>query len=162
MADGFFPLKAILDADGGEEVVFYLRDQTPFMEELRRIRPFRLMLKAGAGRNEFGPLCFMVFWIPNPAELDKAFAAYDLYLNPHSDVQVAMWCELAAQSHWHVFLIGTGGQQRDFFEFENTFNLEETLDFVVEACGPLQLVDFNRAKAKFMQENSVDDLLKMQ
>jgi hypothetical protein len=33
---------------------------------------------------------------------------------------------------------------------------------VVEACGPLQLVDFNRAKAKVMQENSVNDLLKMQ
>jgi hypothetical protein len=162
MADGFFPMKTILDADVGEEVVLYLRDQTPFMEELRRIRPFRLMLKAGAGRNEFGPLCFMVFWIPNPADSDQALAAYDVYLNPHSDIQLATWRELAAQSHWHLFLIGTGGGQRDFFEFENTFNLDETLDFVVEACGPLQLVDFNRAKAKFMQENSVNDLLKMQ
>ena len=42
-----------------------------------------------------------------------------------------------------------------------TNNLDETLDFVVEACGPLQLVDFNRAKARFMQENDVDDLLRM-
>jgi hypothetical protein len=55
MADGFFPMKAILDPDVSEGVVLYLRDQTPFMEDLRRIRPFRLMLKAGAGRNEFGP-----------------------------------------------------------------------------------------------------------
>ena len=160
--DGFFPMKAVLDPDVGEEVVLYLRDQTPFMEELRHILPFRLMLKAGAGRNEFGPLCFMVFWIPTTADSDQAFAAYDVYLNPHSDVQLATWRELAAQSHWHLFLIGTGGEQRDFFEFENTFNLDETLDFVAEACGPLQLVDFNRAKAKFMQENSVDDLLRMQ
>ena len=162
MADGFFPMKAILDPDVGEEVVLYLRDQTPFMEELLSIRPFRLMLKARAGRNEFGPLCFMLFWMPKPADPAEAFAAYDVYLNPHSDDQLATWRELAAQSHWHLFLIGTGGQQRDFFEFENTFNLNDTLDFVVGACGPIQLVDFNRAKAKFMQEHSVDDLLKMQ
>jgi hypothetical protein len=57
------------------------------------------MLKAGAGRNEFGPLCFMVFWIPNPADSDQAFAAYDVHLNPHSDVQLATWREVAAQSH---------------------------------------------------------------
>lgn len=162
MADGFFPVKAILDPDVGEEVVLYLRDQTPFMEELRRIRPFRLMLKAGVGRNEFGPLCFMVYWIPSPADPNEAVAAYDVYLNPHSDVMVTTWRELAAQSHWHLFLVGAGGEQRDFFEFENTFNLDETLDFVLEACGPIPLVDFNRAKAKFMQENTVDDLLKMQ
>ena len=36
------------------------------------------------------------------------------------------------------------------------------LDFVLEACGPIPLVDFNRAKAKFAQVKSVDDLLKMQ
>ncbi|HEY5910768.1 MAG TPA: hypothetical protein VJA21_09220 [Verrucomicrobiae bacterium] len=162
MADGFFPMKAVLDPDVGEEVVLYLRDQTPFMEELRRIQPFRVMLKAGAGRNEFGPVCFMVFWVPDPENPAEAFVAYDVYLNPHSDVQVAMWRQPASQSRWHLFLVGAGGQQRGFFEFENTFNLDETLDFLLEACGPLPVVDFNRAKAKFMQENSVDDLLKMQ
>ncbi len=162
LADGFFPMKAILDPELGEETVLYLRDQTSFMEELRHIRPFRLMLKAGAGRNEFGPLCFLVFWIPTPAAPHEAFAAYDVYLNPHSEAQLTMWRNLAAQSHWHLFLIGTGGEQRDFFEFENNFNLDESLNFVSETCGSIQLVDFNRAKDKFMQENSVVDLLRMQ
>ena len=50
----------------------------------------------------------------------------------------------------------------DSCEFGNTFNLDQTLDFGVKACGPIQLVDFNRAKAKSTQENSVDDLLRMQ
>jgi len=161
MIDGFFPIKAALDADVGDEIVLFLRDQTPFMEELCRVRPFRLMLKAGAGRNEYGPLCFMVFWIPNPDHPNEAFAAYDVYLNPHSEVQLATWRELAAQTHWHLFLIGAGGEQREFYEFENIFKLNDTLDAAVEACGPIQLVDFNRAKAKFMQEHSVDDLLRM-
>jgi hypothetical protein len=47
-------------------------------------------------------------------------------------------------------------------EFGNPFNLDRTLDFGVKACGPIQLVDFNRAEAKSTQENSVDDLLRMQ
>lgn len=88
----------VLDADVGEAVALCLQDQTPFMEELRRIRPFRLMLKAGVGRNEFGPLCFMVFWIFSPADPGEAFAACGVSLNPHS------------------------GEQRDLFEFENTSN----------------------------------------
>lgn len=47
-------------------------------------------------------------------------------------------------------------------EFGNTFNLDQTLTFGVKACGSIQLVDFNRAKTKSTQENSVDDLLRMQ
>jgi hypothetical protein len=160
-ADGFFPMKVTLDPDVGMELVLYLRDQTPFMDRLSCVRPFHLMLKSGVGQNEFGPLCFLVFWIPKPSDPDIAFAAYEQYVNPHCEERVAMWRELSAQTHWHLFLIGEGGQQREFFEFENTFNLEETLDLVAEACGPIQLVDFDRAKAKFMHEHSVDDLLKM-
>jgi hypothetical protein len=158
-ADGIFPMKAILDREVGTEIVLYMRDQTPFMEELRRVDPFRLLIKAGAGRNEFGPVCFMIFWVPNPRNPAEAFVTYEVYFNPHCDQQVTMWRELAAQSHWHVFLTGAGAQQRGFFEFPNTFGLDETLDTLLEACTPIPLVDFNRAKAKFMQENSLDDLM---
>ena len=58
-------------------------------------------------------------------------------------------------------LLGEGNQQRDFFEFENVFNLDEALDLMVQACGPIPMVDFARAKARFMEENSLDDLLNM-
>ena len=74
---------------------------------------------------------------------------------------VSRWRELAVQSHWHIFLIGAGNEQREFFEFENVFNLDEALDLMVRACGPIPMVDFARAKARFMEENSLDDLLKM-
>jgi hypothetical protein len=50
----------------------------------------------------------------------------------------------------------------DSCEFRNTFNLDETLDSEVKVCGPIQLVDFNRAKAKSTRENSVDDPLRLQ
>ncbi len=157
--DGFFPLRTILDLTLGEEVVLYLRDQTPFMNDLCRVRPFRLILKTGVARNQFGPLAFLVFWVAHPYNPGQAFAAYDVYLNPHSQTQVDTWRHLAAQTHWHVFLVGAGGEQRDFFEFENTFALDDALDFILEACAPIQLVDFDRAKAKFMAENTIDQLL---
>jgi hypothetical protein len=69
--------------------VLYWRHQTPFIEELRRVRPFWLMLKTGAGRNPCGPVFFMVFWVPNPADPEEAFAATEAYLNPHDAVWVA-------------------------------------------------------------------------
>lgn len=159
IADGFFPIRVTLDPQVGEEVVLYLRDQTPFIDQLRQVRPFNLMLKIGVARNEFGPLAFLVFWVPHPQAPKQPFAAYDVYLNPHSEIQVATWRKLAAQSHWHLFLVGAGGQQREFFEFPNTFGLDDALDFILEACGPIPLVDFNRAKAKFMNQYSVDDML---
>jgi hypothetical protein len=58
-------------------------------------------------------------------------------------------------------LIGAGNEQREFFEFENVFNLDEALDRMARACGPFPMVDFARAKARFMEENSLDDLLNM-
>lgn len=161
MSDGLLPVKVMLDPDVGWEVVLYVRDQTPFIEELRLVQPFRLLFKAGVGRNEFGPLGFFVFWIPAPALPDKAFAAYDVYLNPKSESQLAKWRELAAQSHWHLFLIGAGNRQRGFFEFENNHHLDDALDFILEACDPIPLLDFDRAKEKFMQKYSLEDLRTM-
>jgi len=155
-----FALPAIIDLEIGEEIVLYLRDQTPFMEELRSVKPFRLMLQPGVGRNEFGPVGFLVFWVPSPEQPKAHFAAFDVYMNPHSEQILTLWRRLAAQSHWHVFLIGSGNVQRGFFEFENTFNLQEGLNFIVEACSPIQMIDFQRAARQFMQEHSIEELLK--
>ena len=145
IGDGFFPLPTILDLTIGKEVVLYLRDQTPFMDALCRVRPFRLMLKTGVARNEFGPLAFLLFWVPNPENPTQAFTEYDVYLNPHSQAQVETWWHLAAQTHWHLFLIGDGGEQKDFFEFENIFTLNDDLEFF-----------FHRQPEKMEHANTTD------
>jgi hypothetical protein len=89
--DGLIPVPVMLDSEIGDEVALFLRDQTPFMQELKRVRPFQLFLKVGAGRNRFGPVPFLLFYVPNPADDSKPFVAYDLYLNPGSDNQVLHW-----------------------------------------------------------------------
>jgi hypothetical protein len=159
-ADGLFALPAIIDLEIGEEIVIYVRDQTPFMEDLCQVKPFRLMVRPGVGRNQFGPVGFLLFWVPNPGEPEKHFVAYDVYLNPHDQHILTLWRRLAAQSHWHVLLIGNGNVQRGFYEFENTFNLLDALDFIVQACAPIQMVDFAKAAHQFMQEHSIEDLMK--
>jgi hypothetical protein len=159
--DGLIPVPVTLDSEIGDEVALFLRDQTPFMQELKHVRPFQLFLKVGAGRNRFGPVPFLLFYVPNPADDSKPFVAYDLYLNPGSDSQVLRWRNLANQTHWHVFLVGAGNQQQGFYEFENNFRLNESLDFIQTACGGIQMIDFDRAKAEFGDEYSLQALFEM-
>jgi hypothetical protein len=159
--DGLFPIPVIIDEAVGEEVVLYLRDQTPFMQALKRVRPFQLFLKVGVGRNHFGPVPFLLFYVPNPRDESHYFVAYDLYLDPGSNSQVALWRKLANQTHWHLFLVGAGNQQEDFFEFENNFRLGESLDSIQAACENIQMIDFDRAKAEFGDKYSIKDLYRM-
>jgi hypothetical protein len=162
MRDGFLPLPVILDPAAGAEVGLFVRDQTPFMEELRQVNPFRLMMKNGCARNDFGPLVFILFWVENPADPTEPFSSWDCYVDPKNETQMRLWRNLAAQTHWHLFLVGTAGQQRGFFEFENNYGLGEALDFFEKACRNVGTIDFNRAKERFMNENKIEDLFQMQ
>lgn len=159
--DGLFPVPVIIDETVGEEVVLYLRDQTPFMNQLKRVLPFQLFLKAGVGRNRWGPVPFFLFYVPDPRDESQYFVAYDLYLNPDSSSQLSLWWKLADQTHWHLFLIGVGNQQEEFFEFENNFRLGESLRSIQVACENIQMVDFDRAKAEFGDQYSIADLFNM-
>ena len=158
MRDGFLPVPGVIGPDIGKEVILIIRDQTPFMEQLRLVRPFRLMMNAGLGRNDYAPLVFFLFWIEDPNNPSTAFASWDCYLNPKDQEQITMWRHLASQSHWHLFLVGEHGKQREFFEFENTYGLDETLDTAERACRNIPTIDFLRAKQVFMDEHSLDDL----
>jgi hypothetical protein len=150
-----------MDEAIGEEIVLYLRDQTPFMQQLKRVKPFQLFLKAGAARNRWGSVPFLLFYIPNPTDDSEPVVAYDLYLNPNSRSQVELWRKLANQSHWHLFLVAAGNQQEEFFEFENNFRLSNSLDSLEAAWKNIQMIDFDRAKAEFGDEYSIKDLYRM-
>jgi hypothetical protein len=160
--DGLFPISVILDPAIGEEVILIIRDQTPFMDELRRVQPFRLMIKNGCARNDFGPVVFFLFWVENPAQPGEPFGMWDCYLDPKNETMTRLWRPLAAQTHWHLFLVGEGGQQMNFFEFENNYAIAEALDFFDEACRDVATVDFNRARQLFTDQNTLEDLFNMQ
>ena len=160
--DGFLPLPVILDPAAGEEVGLFVRDQTPFMDELSQTKPFSLMMKNGYACNDFGPLAFILFWVENPANPAEPLSSWDCYLDPKNETQMRLWRNLSAQTHWHLFLVGAAGKQRGFFEFENNYGLGGALDFFEDACRNIGTVDFNRAKERFMSENTIEDLFRMQ
>ena len=159
--DGLFPMPMVLDPSIGEEIVILIRDETPFMSDLCRVAPFQLMMKNGCVAMESGPLAFFLFWVEHPKLPGKPFAAWDCYLNPKDQNQLQRWRNLSIQSHWHVILIGEGGHQREFFEFENCYALESSLDLIVDACRDLPMRDFDSAKRSFMTQYSIDDMFKI-
>lgn len=159
--DGLLPVYLELDADVGREVVLILQDHTSFIDTLKATRPFRLFVKSGLARNEFGPIGFLLFWIQNPAKLNAYVAAYDMYLNPTDEAQIQLWSDLATQTHWHLLLLGATGQQEDFFEFENCYDLDEFLMAVYEGCEAIEMVDFYQATEKFGKEHSIQDIFLM-
>ena len=64
----------------------------------------------------------------NPANPAEPFAAWDCYIDPKNPVQMRLWRSLAAQTHWHLFLVGPRNEQENFFEFENNYGLAESLE----------------------------------
>jgi hypothetical protein len=159
--DGLFPLDVIIDPTVGGEVALYWIDQTPFVHELAAIRPFQLFLRCGLFRSDFGPLMWMLFYVPNPSPVPQPFASVECHLNPFDSEQRSIWRRLANQTHWHLTLLGADNEVADFFEFENCFNLEEALDVTEEACSGMRSIDFMRAKQAFWDRHSMDDLYSM-
>ncbi len=159
--DGLLPFRVVLDPGVGTEVILVLHDQTDFMNKLKSIMPFRLFLKTGLARNEFGPLGFLLFWIQDPANPSDYVVAYDVYLNPTEQVQLKLWRDLASQTHWHLFLVGAAGKQEELFEFENGFGLNEFVADVDERCRGIEMVDFYLARDEFANKHSVRDIFNM-
>jgi len=156
--DGLLPARAVLDLEVGEEIVLCLRDSTPFINTLAKTRPFNLRVHGGAARNEFGCLGYFVFWIPSPFSQDVPLAIYDLYVNPQNEPLLGAWRELAFQTHWDIQLLDRKNEHRGSFEFANTFRIQELLEKMHQFCRGNEVLDFDKAKAQFMAEKSLEDL----
>ena len=55
---------------------------------------------------------------------------------------------------------GAGDQQKGFFEFENNYGLEQSLDSYQETCRGIATIDFNRAKRVFAGTHTLEDLFR--
>jgi hypothetical protein len=160
-SDGLVPLSAVIDFTVGDEVALYWRDSTSFITELSSIHPFQLHLRVGLFRSDFGPLMWMLFFVPNPRTSPQPFASMECHLNPHSPSQLALWRRLANQTHWHLSLVDGKSKIINFFEFENVYGLDTALDSVERVCTGMPVTDFMRAKQHFWDTYSMDDLYSM-
>lgn len=158
---GLLPLPVTIDLTVGEEIALYWLDRTPFIREVARIRPFQFFIKSGLYHTDFGPLMWLLAYVPTPKPSPQPFAAMECHINPCECSQMALWRRLANQSHWHLTLLGAGNKVADFFEFENIFRLDGALDAVEQACRGMHVTDFLAAKRQFSDRFTMDALFSM-
>jgi hypothetical protein len=157
-AGGLVPVKALINIEVGEEVVLYVLVSNPLLGRLAKIKELQLRLNFGVARNDFGPLGFLLFWVPYRNSPENALAIFDLYVNISNPGLMTVWTELAYQTHWHVFLLDEKDRQQNFWEFTNTFRLATALKDITDFCEGVPLVDFDRAKEKFISETTLEGL----
>lgn len=156
--EGLLPLDLVVDPEVGKEVALLLLDPTPFIYDIAALPPLTIQLKSGLYNTANGPLLFLLFYVPDPIEPDMMFSGFDLHVNPFEEDHLKVWRQLSRQTHWHLVLVGGDGQLVDFYEFENTYNLDRTLDYAVEATRGMAHGSFDLAKQEFISSVSVEDL----
>lgn len=159
--NGIYAIYASLDKSIGTEVVLYIRDETDFIYKLAKQKPFKLFLKPGVVNTTYGPLLFLLFWVPDSVVKNRVYVEFDVHLNPLQPEHLAVFYDLSRQSHWHLFLINKENEQIEFFEFENNYGLYESLIFLEEACSSKVSIDFLKAKKEFMSKYSLKELFLM-
>jgi hypothetical protein len=157
-AGGLVPIKALINIEVGEEVVLYVLVSNPLLGRLAKIKELQLRFNYGVARNDFGPLGFLLFWVPYRNSPENALAIFDLYVNISNPGLMTVWTELAYQTHWHVFLLDEKDRQQNFWEFTNTFRLAAALKDITDFCKGVPLADFDRAKEKFISETTLEGL----
>jgi hypothetical protein len=160
-AEGILPFRMIIDPQVGSEIALLLFDRTPFIYELAKVRPFDLIIKTGLVHTSHGPLCFLLFYVPDPRRPGQVYTAIEAHVNPLDVQHLVMWRDLARQSHWHLILVGANDEVVDFFEFENTFELGKTLDQIEAISPPVVSGSFDEAKIEFGATYTIEDLLLM-
>ncbi|HEY6332474.1 MAG TPA: hypothetical protein VI756_24330, partial [Blastocatellia bacterium] len=95
---------------------------------------------------------------PDPADQNEPAMAVDRVIDPFDKKSLDSLDRLASQSHWHVALIDRNQEVVDFFEFQNSYGLDESLDGILEACEGMSPGDFTLAVKEFTEDYSLDDL----
>jgi hypothetical protein len=150
-----------LDPDIGPEVALVLTDSSPFAHELKRHVPFELYLKCGGVNTSFGPILFLLWWMP-PVYEGKPFALYEQLLNPAHPGTLKGLQEVSDQTHLHLLLIGSENELLDVYEFGNGFGLRELVPICEFACSKHRDMNFVSAKAEYNRDYDLMHLFKME
>jgi hypothetical protein len=154
--DGLFVKPATIDAEVGEEVVIFLRDKAPKINEIIRLQTM-LYVKSGVIRNFYGPLCWIIFRLVKQNKAETPIVSFLKYFNPHSRDEVAFWRRLADQDHWHLFLV-VANEMRHYITYHTNFDLDKKLDEMLGECESSPMKDPGLAVKLFMKQNSAEDL----
>jgi hypothetical protein len=110
-----------LDERIGAEAVALLIDPEP--NGLLAILSPNLNLKAGIAATAYGPVLFLIWWIP-PIVDGQPSAFYEQVMNPLYSKTSEVLRRLADQTHLHVLLVDMVGQVLTVYEYQNTFGFD--------------------------------------
>jgi hypothetical protein len=158
---GVAPLRVVLDPRVGLETAVFIIDRTPFAHQIAQLKPFHLNLKTALVPCPSGPVFFMLYWLRNPSG-EGCFASFEQTINPHNSVHLKPLQDLARQSHWHVFVVGQGNEELNWFEFENRFELDKSLSQLAGVVSDYPCLDFDEAKMEFQARFTMDDLFNLE
>jgi len=158
-SSGLKPISIILDNSVGEEIVLLITEPKSKVEEFEGREITRFMLKAGLVTTSFGPVCFLLYFFPNP--LNGEQVTYENTINPKNNEQLSIYEKLSRQKYWHVVISDDSGEVANFFEFPNEYGLAETLNQVETACENMRVTDFMAAKTEYENQYTIDRLLAM-
>ena len=158
-SSGIMPISVVLDSDVGQEIVLLVTEPRDKVKEYEGRDITRFMLKAGLVNTSFGPVCFLLFYFPDP--LTGAQVTYENTINPKDRQQLAIYEQLSRQRYWHVIIADDLGEVINFFEFPNEYGLGETLQQVDNACENMQVTDFMSAKSEYESKYSIEQLLEI-
>ena len=156
---GIKPISVILDHDIGQEIVLLITEPKNKVKEFEGRNITRFMLKAGLVNTSFGPVCFLLFYFPDP--LTGAQVTYENTINPKDSQQLLIYEQLSNQRYWHVVIADDSGGVVNFFEFPNEYGLDSTLEQINNACENIQVTDFMSAKVEYENRYSIEQLLAM-
>lgn len=146
-----------LDERIGPEAVLLLIETAP--EELMEKQKLMLELKAGVAATNYGPILFLLWWIP-PLVDGRPFAFYEQLMNPMYPHTFEILTRVAEQTHLHVVLLNNSSQILTVFEYENSFGFNEIRAGVNGARVAWRgRADFALAKQEYQQEYDIFKLL---
>jgi hypothetical protein len=120
-ASGVLFEEVTLDERIGPEAVALLIDPKP--AELLAKVSVQLNLKADIAATAYGPVLFLIWWIP-PVVNGRPLALYEPVMNPLYSKTSVVLRRVADQTHLHVLVVDVAGQVLNLFEHPNTFGFD--------------------------------------
>lgn len=146
-----------LDKRIGPEAVALLIEPEP--DELLAKRSLDLNLKAGIAATAYGPVLFLIWWIP-PVVNERPTAFYEQVMNPLYPNTSEVLRRVAEQTHLHLMVTDVTGHVVTVFEYQNTFGFDGIRTAVdgarVAWRGP---GDLTMAKGAYERDYEIDDIL---
>ncbi len=156
-ASGVLFEEVTFDERIGPEAVALLIDTKP-AELLAKVSA-QLNLKAGIAATAYGPVLFLIWWIP-PVVNGRPVALYEQVMNPLYSKTSAVLRRVADQTHLHVLLVDVTGQVLNLFEYPNTFGFDRIRAAADEARVAWSGSDnFPLAEQAYEQQYDIDELL---